>query len=305
LGLGTQLSFGNGPCQGPGSPSRVGEDSEFEGTLPNSFPDNTNPSNPAANPVTVFAKDGTMYSFPTTSHTSVINGVFNGSTMLASSIEDRNGNLITGTDSGNSAFSYLDTAGRTVISTNGFGPSGTTNTVTVGGLAYHATWKTVTSNYTVGTNQIPVTGSTCANTPASDSESQTVISQITLPNGQSYKFFYGTDNPDPSFQNPYGLLSEIDYPDGGSVKYKWGLPTGHGANTQFNEIAVYPGQTSSGGSFPDGCLFQYQAPVVISRTVSFGGSSAALTQTFSYTTAWSTSGTLNNPAGTTWTSKSK
>jgi RHS repeat-associated protein len=302
LSIGTQLSNGSGGCQGPGFVSRVGGDSEFEGTLPNSYPDNTNPSNPAANPVSVFSKDGTVYSFPPIPHQTIINGTYNGSTALASSIEDRNGNVVNVTDSGNGVFSYLDTAGRTVISTNGFGPSGATNTVTVGGLIYQATWKTVTSNYTVGTNQIPVTGSTCATTPSSDSESQTVISQITLPNGKSYKFFYGTDNPNPSFQNPYGLLSEIDYPNGGSVKYKWGLPAGNGvANSQFNEIAVYPGRTSSGGTFDDGCLFQYQAPVVISRTVSFDGSSAALTQTFSYATAWSTSG---NPAGTSWTSKS-
>ena len=40
-----------------------------------------------------------------------------------------------------------------------------------------------------------------------------VIQSIELPNGTYYNFKY-----DPT----YGLLNEIDYPDGGKVVYTWG-----------------------------------------------------------------------------------
>jgi RHS repeat-associated protein len=295
LNLGTQLSGGAGPCNGPGSTSGAGGDSNFKGVLPNSFPDPMNGINNAPNPVTVFAKDGTVYTFPAPSHNITINGSTNGIFGLATTIEDRNGNQITSSDTGNGVFNFVDTTNRQIISSNGFGPTGTTNTVTVGGLAYQVTWKTITSNYPVVSNQIVQPGFDCSPPPAV-SESQVVISQIALPNGKSYKFFYGTDNPDPNFQNPYGLLSEIDYPTGGSVKYKWGV-------TNFNEVAIYPGRvsgSSTGQYQKDGCTYQYKNPVVVSRTVVPGGSSNTLTQAFTYSTTWTPTG-VN--AGVTWTQK--
>jgi RHS repeat-associated protein len=301
LNIGTQ--GGNGPCGGPGFPSQFGGDSEYEGALPNPPIDTSNLSNPAANPVTVYSKNGTVYKFPVSSHATVLRGVYSNNAALVSTIEDRNGNMIVGTDNGNGVFSYADTTGRgspgssvAYLSSNGFGPSGATNTVIAGGLSYQVTWTTVSSNYPVASNPIPVTGSVCT-APPPVNESQTVISKITLPNGtSSYKFLYGTNNSDVNFQNPYGLLNEIDYPTGGWVKYKWAAPG-------FNEIAVYPGVTSSGGNVQDGCLYQYATPVVITREVSFDGSSVALTQTFTYSTSWSVTGTPSNPAGSTWTSK--
>ena len=126
---------------------------------------------------------------------------------------------------------------------------------------------------------------------------EVVISQISLPNGQSYHFFYGSDNPDPNFQNPYGSLSEIDYPSGGSVKYTWKL------SDNLNELAVYTGGEPDGETFNgvrpvrDGCIYQYQTPVVASRQVFYGGStSPAETQTFLYHTNW-------NSNGAAWTTK--
>src|SRR5262249_12732423 len=147
---------------------------------------------------------------------------------LPTSIEDRNGNIINITDSASNnnsgVFSVTDTAGRTLISSNGFGgPAGSTNTLVVSGLSYQVTWKSTSANYPVPSNPIQNYLQTCV-PPSSVSgtlAAETVVSQITLPNGKTYKFYYGTDNPDPNFQNPYGLISEIDYPSGGWVKYKW------------------------------------------------------------------------------------
>jgi hypothetical protein len=71
--------------------------------------------------VRVADADGTVYSF----------GVSGG---LANLIEDRNGNQITINRSGTTgAFTETDTAGRTVLSSSGFGATG--NTLTVSGLA--------------------------------------------------------------------------------------------------------------------------------------------------------------------------
>lgn len=48
------------------------------------------------------------------------------------STEDRNGNVIKITEGSGGAFNYIDTLGRTVLSSSGFGA--TSNTVTVSGL---------------------------------------------------------------------------------------------------------------------------------------------------------------------------
>jgi RHS repeat-associated protein len=105
------------------------------------------------------------------------------------------------------------------------------------------------------------------------------VSQITLPNGGSYKFYYGSDNPHPGYTNPYGLLSEIDYPDGGWVRYTWKL------SDTNSELEAY----SDADLNLDGCLYQYKTPVVATRQVGFGGSAPSLTQTFAYSTTWNTS----------------
>src|SRR6267142_2035281 len=285
LGLGTQISSSSDPCS---SGPRSGGDAQVRASLPPA------PSQ-AAVPVTVFAGDGTVYNFPTTWH-NVCNtsntscGLF----VLPLSIEDRSGNILAVRDNGNGNFVFTDTVGRPAISSSGFGPSGATNTVTISGLAYQVAWKTVSENFSVPYTQIPTQGTTCSPPPGIN-DTQVVVSQITLPNGKAYTFYYGSDNPDPNFQNPYGLLSEIDYPTGGWVKYKWKL------SDTMHELAVYPAQAAGapqGQAVQDGCLYQYKTPVVASRNVGFGGSSTpASVQTFTYSTSWA-------PSGTAWTQKS-
>ena len=176
---------------------------------------------------------------------------------------------------------------------SGMGPSGTTNTLSVSGLNYGITWKTISANFTVPSTQInALPGVTCSAPPARTGSFITV-SQITLPNGQSYHFYYGADNPHSGYSNPYGLLSEIDYPDGGWVRYTWKL------SDTTNELADYPGMNDVGTSVPNGCLYEYKTPVVATRQVSFGSSGPALTQAFSYSTTWSP--TPSNPGN--WSEK--
>ncbi len=302
LSLGTQFSGSAGTCPGSGFSNSQGGDAAVRATLPNTHPDNYNPDATPAFPVTVYTDNGTVYTFPFPPH--FLSGqVYVG---FPSSIEDRNGNLISITDNNNGSFVYRDSAGRSVISSNGFGPSGTTNTVSVSGGTYQVTWKTISANFSTPSTWVgPSPGPNgaadqCSPIPQAN-DTETVVSQIVLPNGKKFQFYYGTDNPDPNFQNPYGLLSEIDYPTGGWVKYTWKL------SDTMNELANYPGEHTvacpdsiSGcpAPVPDGCQYQYKTAVVASRSVGFGGSSApALVQTFTYTTAWSS-------GGTTWTTKS-
>ncbi len=184
-------------------------------------------------------------------------------------IEDRNGNTITvtSTGGGGAAFNVTDTVGRTVLSSSGFGATG--NTLSVPGVAqpYTLTWGTATSNFTLGFTS-PIAGETCANGtngfPSHDSETQPVITAITLPNGQQYRFSY-----DPT----YGLLNQITYPTGGWIRYAWGI------NPQSEFI---PYGTSGGGVAA--CRVDWFA--IVHRYVSFDGTNVALQQDFSYSTTW-------------------
>ena len=162
------------------------------------------------------------------------------------------------------------------------------------GLDYQVTWKTVSASFSVSTpiwtgpaNE-PSQYDQCEPIPSAN-DSPTVISKITLPNGQSYNFYYGTDvSPHGTATNPYALLSEVDYPSGGWVTYTWKL------SDQPNELADYPGRYNAGSEtcstdfnvicpapVPDGCLYKYAGPVVASRSVGFGETSTpSLTQAF-------------------------
>ena len=206
-------------------------------------------------------------------------------------IEDRNGNQVnvtqafTNQNTGPFAFSFQDTLGRTIISDAAFQAS--PDTVVAGGQSYTVTWRTTSASYTVNQSQnVSDVGGNCTPVPAVSNSALTVISSITLPNGQKYHFYYGDDNPN-GVSNPYGLLSEIDYPDGGWVRYTWKL------SDTYSDLADYPSgddQSSTGNPtyaiLPDGCQFQYTAPVVATRTVGFGGSTAASQQSFTYSTTW-------------------
>jgi RHS repeat-associated protein len=284
LGIGAQQDSTPPNCQWPSPPFGgypAGGDSRVYATLPVS----NNQTTPW--PATVYTPDGTVYRFANTPYM-----------RLPTSIEDRNGNIINITDSPSpnntsGIFSITDTAGRTLISSGGFGgPAGSTNTLVVAGSSYQVTWKSTSANYSVPSNQIQNYLNSCVAPEAVSGPiaAETVVSQITLPNGRAYKFYYGTDNPDSNFRNPYGLISEIDYPSGGWVKYTWKL------SDTMSEVAIYPAQSYTGG-VKDGCIYEYKTPVVATRTVGFGGSNPSLTQTFTYSTQW-------NGVGDVWTSKS-
>lgn len=231
---------------------------------------------------------------------------------LPDTIEDRNGNIATLAINASNAVTVTDSSGRTSISTSGFGPSGSTNTVTVSAETYQVTWRTVSANFSTqfvwaGFPNDPDPNYDICIPPGSASDSQTVISQITLPNGTFYKFYYGNDaTPHGAPTNPYGVVSEIDYPSGAWATYSWKL------SDTLNELVSYPGvyyqncnvcSDCTGGPsgcpapVTDGCRYQYKSPVVAARQVSFGASSPSLTQTFSYSTSWSSS----QPIG--WTNK--
>lgn len=309
LGLGTQYSAGVGGCPNSGNSLGSGGDPQVYATLSGTHPDPT--YNPSAwgggAPTAVYTDDGTVYIPGAVTHN--IAASFSTVTYsLPGQIEDRNGNVIVvhdGASQNNTgvSFSITDTAGRTALSASGFGPSGTTNTITVAGSTYQLTWKTTSANYSITSSQYKTVanpGGIC--TPVGGASfSETVISAITLPNGTQYHFYYGNDNPDPGFNNPFGLISEIDYPDGGFVKYKWGM------GDTLNEFLAYPspnctGSCSNQQPVADGCAYEYTTPVVTTRIVGIGNSETVQTQTFTYSTNWDTTGKTGNP-GWGWLSK--
>lgn len=119
----------------------------------------------------------------------------------------------------------------------------------------------------------------------SSSSSEYVISRIDLPNGQSYHFYYGTDNPDSTLNNPYGLLSEIVYPSGAWIKYKWKLSDTLSAYDEWQSGPIVNANGQGGGVTFATCGVSYSEPVVSSRTVGLANSSTPiLDQEFTYWT---------------------
>lgn len=251
----------------------------------------------ANSPVKVLDGAGTIYSFPANFSTGNADAVPPTAQIgeYPTSIEDRNGNVINFSVAGSGALSATDTAGRAVLSFNS--PTGTgPTTITAGALTYTIAYKpTASYSYSVpGETLPPPTGVTGTDTVCSftgtaawtATGSSSNISTLTLPNGQQYTFQY-----DPT----YGLLNEIDYPDGGKVTYTWGFPSDYSTNALFAGSQ----NNGTGPTLSNACNFLYSTPVITSRQVSFGGSSSpSLTQMFYYGTSWGT-GTSNNY----WTSK--
>jgi len=191
---------------------------------------------------------------------------------LAHLIEDRNGNQINIADSGNGVVTYTDTAGRTLLSTSGFGASG--NTVTVSGLPgpYTITWGSTSFNWggNGGWTLIKYNGIGLCNAPPSTSATVTAISAIQLPNGKKYTFTY---------DSTFGHLSKITYPTGGYVSYTWSI------NPQ-SVSAYYPDST---GDPSTPCLWRWGMPAITKRLVSYDGTTVAEEQDLSYSTpSWST-----------------
>jgi len=304
LGIGTQISNG-GTCFGAAA---GGGDPQVQAVLTGNPPNWTNNKNsPPQYPTEVYTPDGTAYTF---------NSEFSS---LPTTIEDRNGNVLTFKDYElssnivNDHFTVTDTAGRTVIYSSGNATTNAVETLVVGGLTYQIYWTAISASanvpaqwagYTPGPAQFGPSGlDYCASgtglPPIQDT--QAAISQILLPNGQSYQFHY---------ESTYGLLSEIDYPTGAWVKYTWK------PSDTFNELANYPGSgtvsvpclgdacnqgLTQAEPVTDGCLYLYSSPVVATRQVGFtAGGSAAQTQSFTYSTSWGAIGTVN---GILWSQK--
>ena len=247
-------------------------DPEFWGTT----------SSQEVGPSTFTDNDGTVYTFPN------IGTIYYGAapsdyySAIASTVQDRNGNQVTITNSGNGVFSYQDTLGRTVLSSSGFGASG--NTISVSGLSgnYTLTWTPFTTNVPgPGSTQI-IPDSQCWAPGGSIFTNEMRVTGIELPNGTSYTFQYDDQNPNQSVK--FGLIYKIIYPSGGYVRYQWGWNP-RSENGEYND--------SAGGG--NDCQYQYDTPAVVNRYVSFDGVNEVLEQDFSYgPTTWN---------GIDWTSK--
>ncbi|WP_083808423.1 phage head spike fiber domain-containing protein [Granulicella tundricola] len=222
-------------------------------------------------------------------------------------IEDRNGNRLAFNvlpNQTNGGLPITDSVGRTIVSVSSSGASApgaypylgtqanqnnSANTMkpldyNVGGLSYHLDFTSATASYNPPSVRIvnnPGSTYTCNGYFNISEPGFSVLNSITAPNGSAYNFKY-----DPTF----GLVSEVDYPGGGWVRYKWRL------SETFSEAANFDGSQGSGSGgqpipFSGGCLYEYSIPVIDQRTVGYRqGSSAAITQSFSYSTTWNSVG---------------
>jgi RHS repeat-associated protein len=277
-----------------------------QATTPNAVPSTT-----------LVDSNGTFFSFPSTStlpgsnqQQSRIHGRVGDNPnlrsylqfdMLPSFVEDRNGNIAVFTDHGSGSFDVTDTLGRTAISTSGFGTSG--NTVRIAGLVnpYTVNWTPLSPNWQMNVQIIaPSIPATVPRTSCSASPGPAVynvsgqiiplqgITQLQLPNGQSYQFQY-----DPV----YGLISKMIYPGGGYVRFVWGVNAMSG-----RELVPSTGPLASPG-VPFPCEIIYDIPAVIQRFVSFDGQSEVEEQDFSYRTIWALVRSTVDTGMQDWTSK--
>ncbi len=219
-------------------------------------------------PVTIADMNGTVYHFSNAINQynpiaySANSGVHSS---LADWIEDRNGNKATISDSGNGVLTIFDTAGRSAVTSTGFGSTG--NTIAAAGLSspYTLTWQSFSSSSTL---PLPYSlskyCSPCTGTGPNAITNSPEVTKITLPNQQSYQFQY-----DPVST----LLSKITYPNGGYVQYTWSPAPPYSDRLYFN----VSGDTQ---------WAYYSGFVVTKRVVSFDGVTSALEQDFSYQTTW-------------------
>jgi len=221
--------------------------------------------NQTSGAVTVVGVDGTVYNF---SGASFGNG-YGVNAWLSSTIEDRNGNVVTISEGSGGNITETDTAGRSAVSTSA--RAGTNGTVSIPGLsnAYTVTWETMAFGYGSQYEQIG-NGPPACNWSTSGGGSGGVIKSIELPNQTYYNFAY--DN--------YGLLSQITYPTGAVVSYTWNTPSSP------NGVIDFLGVSQPGTQLE--CTYGYYAPMVTQRTVAFDGVHTALVQNFTYTTAYNT-----------------
>lgn len=230
-------------------------------------------------PFTVTDLNGTTYYFPSAS-------------LYPSYIEDRNGNKLQVPTTG--PLSLTDTLGRQVVTISGTSTSPGPTAYQVGGLSYIPTWGTTTANFPTTGSELPWTNSVyqeigvgCKAYFTVASSAINVITAISLPNSQQYRISY-----DPT----WGLPQEIDYPDGGWVRYTWKV------SDTPNTLATFDG--NAGGDYPPiwgACNYIYSAPVVATRTMGYTPGVTAQYQQFTYYTCWNSSSAAptcpSNPDG--------
>jgi len=218
------------------------------------------------NPVSIADADGTVVTFP-------LAGVYTAGGFLASTIEDRNGNVVTvnkGGSCGQGFAGYTDSLGRSVLSLSCGGTGVHTDTITVSGLAapYYANWagSATVTNTNLNVNQYygscSVSGINLGFTP---------LSNIQLPDGTSYQF---------SYDSTYGAINKIQYPTGAYVRYVWGI-------NPSSEAGFADGVLPGSGQYW-ACGYHFDTPVITDRYVSYDGnpSHEYLHQHFAYITTW-------------------
>jgi RHS repeat-associated protein len=259
-------------------------------------------------PISVPVSDlsGTTYTFSTDTDHFVGDGSDTDYAVLVS-VEDRNGNTITGfssTPETGYPISVTDTAQRAAVSVTGTGAANTSDSIVAGGLQFAVEWNSTTANFALPSTLTRAPGlpsQAQCQVPTATSGTLNTVSTVTLPNGQTYQFFYGQVNPnDSSIGNPYGLLNEIIYPGGGWVKYTYTAADTGG----YSNLGLYSAFYTTKAQYQNSCQVQFTLPRVSTRTVSFDGVTVAKTQTFSYGTAWPQPSSGSWPTLTEWTAKS-
>ncbi|MGH9413244.1 MAG: hypothetical protein ACRD0Y_05835, partial [Terriglobales bacterium] len=220
-----------------------------------------------------------MYTFPEAG------GDIGTQALLASKATGRNGNWLSYALGDNDALTIKDSLGRTLVTTTGFQPSqaysSLTDTITAAGAGYAVVWKGEDDP----AQAVSISGAgaaPCPNETTNTGGNSPVITSMTTPEG-TYTFAYN---------DPYGLVSQVNDPNGGYVRYSWAVPS------QPTEAGAFDTPPEAGVA-PETCTGVYALPVITDRYVSPDGVHETEHQHFDYWTSWNT-GSAND----TWHQKS-
>jgi len=199
----------------------------------------------------VLYPDGTQFVPGAQQYTSIPTG--GGSTYLLSNLEDTNGNI--------SSFAQ-DSEGRTPYTTTipigmpGQIPAGTYSVTTNDAAGNPESYSVTFSTESIGSFSMPhpsvstspsdisaegdcINDLTCptgyAVAPPVAGASFPAVTSVGLPNGLKYTFLYGQDEY--GNENPYGTLSEIKFPTGGHVRFKYGIRNNETHYSNFAEVS--------------------------------------------------------------------
>lgn len=236
----------------------------------------TLPSSGLVAPVVVTDGSGTVANFPDF-------GVGDSGAMVnPRTITDRNGNTINLSAPNTWPFNYTDTLGRTAVSISSFASSSDSVSISGMGAPYQINWTSIPAP-NLQSNPVNLGPSQyVCNFFTTGGNTRNVISSIVMPNGRQISFTY-----DPT----YATISKITYPNGGYVRYVWGM------NSQ-SEVGQWD---ASYAPNPPGaqCSYRYDTPAITDRYVSYDGVNEVTHQHFAYSTQWS-----NPNSNLWWSSKS-